>query len=1055
MPLEPFALTFALLVFWIGLGWSLIATVEPGMHALKALFLAPAIGVAVTLLPVFWLNLAGLPVATFARPLLEVLCCALVGAWMWRRPTWTARELIFLIPVIGALFLFGFPSLRFGFDWVGNANDDWANYNLSAIRFLKSGFFSEPSIEAMRDGSNYPGFLWFLEVAEDSRPGSELLLAWVSAIVGKNPFFIFMPVILAFHGVFVFAAAGLAMASIRQRSVLFAALILTAIAPLSLYAVHQQLIAQVIGLAFMCTTACLTFVRLHELRCVGRIALTSVIVPAYWLLYPETVPFFVVAFLVFHLSHLRTKEWGWEASWSLFIPLVVASLVLGTYAVSFVYYILSQLHGSAAQGVFDGVSIFPYFLVPSGLTVLFGFSRLGELMDEPWLSLSIGAAIALLVFLAIGIVLGLKRKSSIASYLVVVGVVAVFLVKQHNDFGVFKVAMFAQAFLWFAIVATLIRIRSTVQIMAYVLVFSTVVLTDLKYTRLSLQDTAGGGNLIAGASRDRLLTRVLVDQADRACEVNYDTSNPPLIKVLGAMPGCARSFIARPKLFGSIASAAMKSIDINPLHQVLGITSFSARVAMALSPELVYLSFPYAPLDNVPILTTKPVVEYSKTFSDVADDSIFNEQARASDDPYARANLLVLANSSLGSHYYLPDFGITAVFQTEPDIFFSGGKLAAIGRYLLFRIQSPTKSPRLVLDLTTSLLADGLSNLPPAVVVGETAVPIGLLGHGAARVISPPVTPLVVDGVPYLLLDLGAKAKLLDVPRSGLMKLYGTEVPIDYRRLVAFARSIRLVDEEAPNLAVIPSKVDRFPSDLANKNLEFSGIYEDGWVGDNGFVVLSSSNPSKAIFRGLFSNGLGLDGVDLTVDVEGGASVRKHLEPGPFELEVPAKSGKSRIGFHFSAIGRLPSGDNRPAVALLSSVALESGATESPKPSKSANLPKGIEGVGVKADGLFSDGWLAQKSFVVVNSAHDGKAVLRGMVPGNLGLDGQTIELMTDVGDVVRMKLKPGPFEIEIPVKAGHSKVSISFSQTANLPNGDGRNVAALLQLITLTPTAE
>jgi hypothetical protein len=71
------------------------------------------------------------------------------------------------------------------------------------------------------------------------------------------------------------------------------------------------------------------------------------------------------------------------------------------------------------------------------------------------------------------------------------------------------------------------------------------------------------------------------------------------------------------------------------------------------------------------------------------------------------------------------------------------------------------------------------------------------MGHGAARVVSPPFSPLIVDGAAYVLLDLGVDAKLLNVPRTGLMKLYGTKVPIDYRRMVAFARQIRLIDAVA------------------------------------------------------------------------------------------------------------------------------------------------------------------------------------------------------------------------------------------------------------------
>src|SRR5258706_698213 len=287
------------------------------------------------------------------------------------------------------------------------------------------------------------------------------------------------------------------------------------------------------------------------------------------------------------------------------------------------------------------------------------------------------------------------------------------------------------------------------------------------------------------------------------------------------------------------------------------------------------------------------------------------------------------------------------------------------------------------------------------------------------------------------------------------MNWYVTKVRIDHRRRVASARQIRLIDADASDSPVVPSRLAMFPSDLGNKGLEFSGIYEDGWLGDEGFVVLSSDKPGRAVFRGLFPLGLGLDSVDLALTIEGGAPIRKRLEPGPFELELPVRSGRSHIGFQFSTIGRLPAGDNRPAAALLSSVSIEPGDAKSADQPKSVNLPKVIAGVGVAADGVFLDGWLGQKSFVVVNPAQAGKAVLRGMVPGSIGLDDQEIQIANEAGDTVRKKLETGPFEIEVPVKAGRSKISIDFSQDANLPKGDGRNVAALLQSMTVTPAPE
>src|SRR5258705_13775777 len=96
MSLEPFALTFALLVFWTGLGWSLIAAAEPNMQPLRALFLAPVTGVAVALLPVFLVCLVGLPGGSFARPLMVFFFCIIVAAWVWRRTAWSRSEFILL-----------------------------------------------------------------------------------------------------------------------------------------------------------------------------------------------------------------------------------------------------------------------------------------------------------------------------------------------------------------------------------------------------------------------------------------------------------------------------------------------------------------------------------------------------------------------------------------------------------------------------------------------------------------------------------------------------------------------------------------------------------------------------------------------------------------------------------------------------------------------------------------------------------------------------------------------------------------------------------------------
>jgi hypothetical protein len=1056
MMLSPVLLGLALFAFWVALGWPVLALLEPAMPSLRSFLLAPLVGVAATLLPVFWLSAAGIPASDFARPLLAVLCGLTIGAWIWRRPAWTTRELIFLLPVVAAIVIVGFPTFWFGFDWVGNANDDWGNYNLSAIRLLSDGYYRQPPIELMRSGRYYPGFLWFLNVAMDNRSGSDLLLAWVAGCFGKNPFLVFMPLILALHGVFAFSAAALAMTSLSRR-VLFAAVVLLAIAPLNLYAVHQQLIAQVLGLGFMCAAGALAFVPLQELKGNGRVALITLVIAAYLLAYPETVPFFGIAFSLYHARHVFDVDFDWRNSGKILIAPVAACILLGPYSVGCFFFLLSQIHVSATQGLHEGSSIFPYFLVPNGIAVLFGISRLGELLVEPWLSLSIAIGLSLLAITCFGTVVELVRGRPLSYYLLAVCLVAGVIVEQQNNFGLFKAAMFSQAFIWFVFVAALSKFGTGVSRSAYAFMLLLIVFTDFKYIKASVDDDVGSGSLIAHASRDRLLTKLIRSPEADSCDANFDTPNPPLIKLLGARIGCARSFIARPDLFSNLIFANADLVDRNPLHYLFGIGSYHSRAAVRLSSDLLRLSFPRIALPANLVFTRKPVLEFSRVGDDWSSDSIYSapdHKAGISMAGPARSNELIFLSSNLGGHYYSSDLGGPSLFQTQRDFFYPEGMLAAVGRYLLFRINSPARSGRLVLDLTTTVLGDGCACLPPASVAGEEQVAVGLVGHGAAHVVSPAFSPKIVDGVAYLLIDFGVDARLFETPRTGLMGLYGTSVPIDYRKMVAYVRQIRFVDAANAEEAKPPARIDKFPSDLAAPGLEFSGIYEDGWMGDQGFVTLYAQSAGIAVVRGTFPAGIGLDSVEVALTVGSAPPVVKKIKPGRFVIAAPVAAGRSRIGFRFSDIGRLPPGDGRPAVARLTSVAIDTDRDHSvaqselsdDAPSSGGDLPKVLEPLAEEVSGVFSDGWIGSTGTIVVNLQSPTKVTLRGMVPGGIGLEGQEIVISGDAITPIRRELAPGEFGIETPVREGRSKISLTFSKTAVLPHGDGRNVAALLR---------
>jgi hypothetical protein len=142
--------------------------------------------------------------------------------------------------------------------------------------------------------------------------------------------------------------------------------------------------------------------------------------------------------------------------------------------------------------------------------------------------------------------------------------------------------------------------------------------------------------------------------------------------------------------------------------------------------------------------------------------------------------------------------------------------------------------------------------------------------------------------------------------------------------MVTFGRRIKLIDADKFDPNDRPDTVRTFPRDLGDERLEYSGIYEDGWLGDAGFVVLGGrAGATKVVVRGLLPQGIGLDSVDATFQVNGETELHRTLKPGNFEVEVPVGAGVQRVDFRFSALGRLPGGEGRPVSVQLMYIGLE------------------------------------------------------------------------------------------------------------------------------------
>ena len=112
----------------------------------------------------------------------------------------------------------------------------------------------------------------------------------------------------------------------------------------------------------------------------------------------------------------------------------------------------------------------------------------------------------------------------------------------------------------------------------------------------------------------------------------------------------------------------------------------------------------------------------------------------------------------------------------------------------------------------------------------------------------------------------------------------------------------------------------------------------------------------------------------------------------------------------------------------------------------SQRVPEVLKRVAWQSDGVYDDGWLAQNGLIVIRAVKAGTLVLKGMVPGGIGIDRQQLEITMQSGQLIQRQLVAGPFEIDIVVETDQTELTFRFANSAILPRGDGRAIGALLE---------
>ncbi len=948
------ALTLALFLFWTVVGRAVLAVLPARRHPLRELLLAPVCGLVFTVLPVFLLNRMNVPIGRFGPALALTMAAASLAILAVLRPPVPLRACRpVAVALLLALFLTGRPMLEFGFDWLGYCNDDMANYCLGAQRVLDHGFYDPPDEAVLLGGLDFTQSYWFMHVAGMVRPGADQVIAWAASLTGLSVHQVFMPVILAFHLILVCSAGALVCSGPGAAGRASAACFLVAFSSLTALGTVYQLIAQVMGLAMLTGGAALLMRPYHDLGRAGvaRLGLLAgALVSALLIVYPEITPFLGLSLTAYAAVAYRRLLPGLRPLLGCAaVALAAVAVLLNSYLVSPLVFLRMQLaHGSDGSSREVLKAIFPYYLVPSGPAHLWGLLPVGgNPGDASLAAVRILLGVALLAVGVAAVYRAARRAEPAGAVAAVMTGLAVLLVVREDAFGLFKLSMFVQPFLAGAVVVAWWSVCRApgARVAALLLLILAGAPAHLRYV-----DASRGVALsveINDPSRTRILRefRHLVASAP-VQRLVIDSYNSSLVKYFALYARGLPTLIPAADFFRFRANVKERSLTDQYLDaRTLAVARHLDRVCLEnsrhASPFLMHdpddptavnpffinrIGRPpggrLGPGDFLLSVTGKQTVLNRRRTAGKGEGNL---SISSGDDV---RNHLVFTPSHLGAHYFLHlGEGLPmALYQLETDLTYPGQTMSALGRHGLFEVLNPSPRARLVLDVSLSLKGDGENRLPPASVIGDGRRPFPVVGRGSARVFSPPVAPQEVGGGSYLCFDLGAERSQFPDRRQGLMRLYGTDVPLDIRRYVLFARDVSAVSEEEYEAMRPPRVVERFPDDLRDRDLEYSGLYENGYCSEDCYLQLGQpEGPATLEVHGLVPL---IDGPDfrteLWVRIDGREVERRTLGVGEFRLSAPVPQGATRrkVEFAFSAFQRLPKDDQRPVGAQLYRVAI-------------------------------------------------------------------------------------------------------------------------------------
>ncbi len=929
-----FVLSVALFIYFWAVGYVILFVLYTRRDLVRSALLAPSVGIVATIYPLYVLSRLGLPVRSFAHALTAVTIIFAVVAWAWWRPLLPARRLLpYVVLVVFGLGAAGWPLLTLGFGWFGEVNPDMTNYVLSAHRFVDQPFVRLPDADVWLRQSDWAAY--FLSFpAFGVRCATDLLLAWLIVVTGEHGAMVYMSLMVPLHVSLIFAATALISTPHRTARIL-AAVLLSAAAMMSL-GIVLQLFGQILGLLLLCL-ACVLFLgpfyRLGRSALARFAVLASIVVAVLVLSYPEVLPFLVLAFVVHHgIGARNISPFVGRGFLALLAIAGVAILLILPDVGALLAFMLGQ--AQASQGQRLHAELFPFFLVPSGLATLWGFNVYYS-VGGALLPFGILCGAALTIFALIGAIRLAWREEPAAIVTIVMGALGIALFSGGSGFGTFKLAMYVQPFLLTTtILSFCLLLRASNKFSPRALLVTAIVAgmiaanlhvqaTHIAATVRRSEELKIAANRLQDLARAPAGTPVLLDIPE------FGQANLMESFVRGRAATTVSGEAAWSRVRGAnLAIVPLFTSDVR--NEILRLQGVDASLEQSLQFDLgADSAVHHFNRTKSPDGTRMPD---PVLLAPAADQSVINDShKRPLDGRYYLVpatdvrNHLGMVDSSLGRPIIPGLIENVALWQRESDFAGSGG-IQAMGRHVLFEVFNARLGSRVLFEFTRGPLAADGQALPPAEIIGDGRSKFEFVGHGAARMLSAPVTARTIEGRTYVAVDVGVAPQQIMTFRRGVANLYNRQLSLDPRNIVGWTRNISLLTEDEAGAMTPPAGIDRFPAGLLHRGLLFSGLAEDGWMATIARMRFGADDAKALRVMGSVPGVSELaSGVTIELTVDGRSVGRRTVGPGDFELQaaIPAGSGPRWVELRADKSARLPAPDGRLVSMLVKSIKLE------------------------------------------------------------------------------------------------------------------------------------